>query len=190
MSCFGFIVVKQLKWLTWSCCMKVFEDMWKCFMLRKIIPKNLVGMILPTIMHRAQKTNGCSRRLRQPEAWLKCGPSWMVVFHLDSHAYPPTLLPMWTPTFPLNGCFYSSKKRLSGGFGVEFSIDGGSLMFPLFPEEGQYRFPAQRCFTGSTLFSDHVSSISAEVLSQNTAWHQSQCTFCADSCWAPKLHFL
>lgn len=147
-------------------------------------------MILPTIMHRAQKTNECSWHLRQPEAWLKCGPSWTVVFHLDSHAYPPMLLPAWIPTFPLNSWVYGSKKKLSGGFGVEFSIDGGNLMFPLFPEEGQYGFPARCCFTDSTFFSDRVSSISAEVLSQSTAWHQSQCTFCTDSCWAPKLRFL
>lgn len=94
-------------------------------------------------------------------------------------------------TFPLNnGGVCDSKKKLKGDFGVEVSIDGGSLMFPLCPEEGQYRFPARCCFTDSMLFSDQISSVSAEMLGQSTTWQQSQCTFCADGCWVPKLHFL
>lgn len=101
---------------------------------------------MPTVTQRIQETNGCWWCLQQLQARLKCKPSWTLVFHLDSHAYPPTLLPIWIPDFPLNGCFYHSKEKLSGGFRVEFSIDGGSLIFPLRNRKGRgNRFPA-RCY--------------------------------------------
>ena len=123
---------------------------------------------------------------RVMEMWT----TWTVVFQMDSHVCPPTLLPMWIPTFLLKAGFHGSKKKLSGGCGMEFSIDRGSLIFPSFAEEGQHKFPRQCCFIDGTLFSDHISPVSAEVLSQSTVWNQSERAFCADSCWAPKLHRL
>lgn len=89
--------------------------MWKLFTLRKIIPKKLVGVILPTVMHRIQKTNECWWCLQQLEAWLKRGPSRTMVFHLDSHAYPPTLLPIGIPTFLKMVVFTTQRENLGGG---------------------------------------------------------------------------
>lgn len=116
MSCFGFILIKQ-------------NDLDALAVQKK--KTTLVGVILSTIIHRVQKTNGCSCHLWEREAWLTCAPSWTALFHLDIHIYPSALLPVWIPVFPLNSCFTGSKKKFSGRLGVKFNTDGGSLVFPL-----------------------------------------------------------
>lgn len=83
-------------------------------------------------MRTVRKTNECSCHLQHLETWLKCTPSWTVLFHLDTHAYPPILLPVQIPVFPLSGCFNGSKENVGARFGVECDT-GGSLIFPLVP---------------------------------------------------------
>lgn len=36
---------------------------------------------------------------------------------------------------------FTAQRKNSGGFNVEFSVGGGTVVFPLFPEKGQSRFP-------------------------------------------------
>lgn len=146
MSCFGFILIKQndLHALAVQKSLKIYkilhvDSSWEKHSLskKKRKRKKLVGVILSTIIHKVQKTNGCSCHLWEREAWLTSAPSWTALFSLDIHTYPPALLPVWIPVFLLNGCFNGSKKKLGGRLGVKFNTDGGSLMFPLVPWAGK-----------------------------------------------------
>lgn len=124
------------------------------------------------LTHRTHKTNECLWSLSQLGAWLKCGPSWTVVFPLNSHAYPAMLLPMGIPTLPLNGFFFTARRKNSEGFHVEFSVGGRTVVFPLLLEKGQSIFPPWHCVADGTFFPGHLSSVSAEALSPSPAWHQ------------------
>lgn len=117
----GFILVKQLKWLTWSCSVKVFEDKWKCLMLRKVIPKNLLGVILPTEPIRQMGVCEVCHNLKHdwnvddPERWSSL---WTAISTLpcfsNGNTYPPS---KWS--------FLQLKEKT--GFHVEFS--GGGVSF-------------------------------------------------------------
>lgn len=115
------------------------------------------------LTHRTHTTYGCLWSLSELEAWLKCGPSWTVVFPVHTHAYSAMLLPMEIPTL-LQMVIFTAQRKNSGGFHVEFSAGEGTVVFPLFPEKRQSIFSPWHCVTDGTLFSGHISSVSAEVL--------------------------
>lgn len=170
----GLILVKQLKWLTWSCSVKVFEDMWKCLMLRKVILINLLGVILPTEP---------IRQMGVCEAFQNLKHDWNVD---HPERWSSLCIPM--PTLP---CFSQWKYLPSSKWSFlqlkEKTV--GDFMWNLVLRKGSWCFLCS-LKRGSPYFLHGTVSLMARCFQVTFLQFQLRCSFGAGSIWAPKLPFL
>lgn len=111
------------------------------------------------LAHRAHKTNGSLWSLSQLEERLKCGPSWT----LSSLWIAMPALPCFSQwnAYPPSKWLFLQLTEKTGGFHLEFSVGGESVVFPLFPEKGQSVFPPWHCVNGwHVVFRSHFFSFS------------------------------